>query len=89
MGADPRVDSQACYGCGDPIHLLRDFPDTKAESKGALFKKGDGEWRASRSSRTATEQTPSKQIAEKKKKAAAKPDESFVNVGAEDDDAFT
>ena len=43
VGVGPRVDSRACYGCGDPSHLLRDCPDTKAESKGALFKEGDGE----------------------------------------------
>ena len=87
VGASPRVDYRACYGCGDPGHLLRDCPKTKAESKGALFKKGDGKWGSSRSSRTATDQTPLKQTAAKKKKAAAKMDKSLVNVSAEDDDA--
>ena len=36
---------------------------------------------------TATEQTPSKQTAAKKKKSAAKPDKSFANLADEDNDA--
>ena len=89
VGAGPQVDSGACYGYGDPRHLLQDWPDTKAKSKGALFKKGDGKCQAPRSSRTSTDQRTSKQTAAKKKKAVAKPDGSFVSVGAKDNDAST
>ena len=83
-GAASHVDSRSCYGCGGLGHLLRDYPDKNHEDKGAIFRKGDGEWRASRNSNATTEQTPAKPTAAKrkeKKKAEGKTDDSFINVG--------
>ena len=79
------MDSRAYYSCGVFGHLVRDCQKTKNKDKVTIFKKGDAAWRASRGSRTTAVQAPAQQTATRnndKKIAAAKSDDSFINVDA-------